>query len=63
MMPTVADELGTKARQWQHDGWAFVEGLVPEADIDAAADDLARLYGADTYDNYNQAEGFGDGAA
>ena len=28
-----------------------------------AAEDLALLYGEDTYDNYNQAEGFGDGSA
>jgi hypothetical protein len=55
-------EFADAARQWQNDGWALVEGLVPTADIDAVADDLARLYGNDTFDNYNRAKGFGDGS-
>ncbi|MBV8690216.1 MAG: phytanoyl-CoA dioxygenase family protein [Actinobacteria bacterium] len=50
------------AQQWQEQGYAIVDGLIPEADIDAAADDIARLYGGDTFDNYNQAKGFGDGS-
>ncbi len=62
MMPPVGDDFEAAARQWQTEGWALVEGLVPETDIDAAADDLARLYGGDTFDDYNRAKGFGDGA-
>ncbi len=58
----VADEFEAAARQWRHDGWALVEGLVPEADIDAVRDDLAHLYGTDTFDDYNRAGFFGDGA-
>lgn len=48
--------------QWREEGWALVEGLVPTVDIDAVADDVARLFGGDTFDNYNQAKGFGDGS-
>lgn len=55
-------ELAVAARQWQQDGWALVEGLIPADDIDAAADDLNRLYGSNTFDNYNRAKGFGDGS-
>ncbi|MEY2473110.1 MAG: hypothetical protein QOK28_2439 [Actinomycetota bacterium] len=54
-------KFAEQARQWQHEGFALVEGLVPSEDIDAVADDLARLYGEDTFDNYNKAKGFGDG--
>ncbi|MEY2417429.1 MAG: hypothetical protein QOG90_109 [Actinomycetota bacterium] len=54
-------KFAEQARQWQHEGFALVEGLVPSADIDAVGDDLARLYGEDTFDNYNKAKGFGDG--
>jgi Phytanoyl-CoA dioxygenase (PhyH) len=50
------------ARQWQTEGWALVEGLVPEADVDAVADDLQRLFAGDTFADYNQASGFGDGS-
>jgi len=57
----VAGDLADAAQQWQTEGWALVDGLVPEADIDAAADDLERLYGSDTFANYNGAAGFGDG--
>ena len=46
-------EFAAAAAQWQREGWVLVEGLVPEADIDAVADDLERLYGGDTFDNYN----------
>ena len=53
-------ELAGQARQWQTEGWALIEGLVPEVDIDAAGDDLARLYGSDTFADYNQASGFRD---
>ena len=56
-------EFADAARQWQDDGFAIVEGLIPTDDIDAVADDLARLYGSDTFDNYNQAKGFGDGSS
>jgi hypothetical protein len=34
---------------------------VPTDDIDAAADDVGRLYGGDTFADYNRASGFGDG--
>ena len=61
-MPVVGTDLEAAARQWQDEGWALVEGLVPEADIDAVAEDVARLYATDTFDNYNQAKGFGDGS-
>ncbi len=54
-------EFAAAARHWQEEGFAVVEGLVPTDDIDAVADDLAHLYGTDSYKNYNQAEGFGDG--
>jgi hypothetical protein len=57
----VGYKFAEQARQWQHEGFALVEGLVPSEDIDAVADDLARLYGEDTFDNYNKAKGFGDG--
>jgi hypothetical protein len=57
----VGYEFAAAARQWQDDGFAVVEGLVPTDDIDAAGDDLARLYGTDTFDDYNRASGFGDG--
>ncbi|HUR78607.1 MAG TPA: phytanoyl-CoA dioxygenase family protein [Acidimicrobiales bacterium] len=55
-------EFADAARRWRDDGWALVEGLVPTDDIDAVTDDLARLYGGDTFDNYNKAKGFGDGS-
>ena len=55
-------DLEAAAARWQADGWALVEGLVPEADVDRVADDLQRLYGADTFDDYNRARGFGDGS-
>ena len=55
-------DLGAAAAQWQSDGWALVDGLVPEADVDGVAADLERLYGADTFDDYNRAAGFGDGS-
>jgi hypothetical protein len=56
----MGDEFAAAARQWQDDGWALVEGLVPEADIDAVADDIALLYGSDTFADYNRAKGSGD---
>ena len=40
----------------------MVDGLVPEADVDAVAGDLERLFSDDTFADYNQAAGFGDGA-
>ena len=39
----------------------LVDGLVPEADIDAVAGDLEHLYAEDTFADYNRAAGFGDG--
>ena len=57
----MADDFAAAARQWQAEGVAVVEGLIPTDDIDAVADDLARLYGGDTFDDYNRAAGFGDG--
>lgn len=56
----VADDLEAAAAQWRTEGWALVDGLVPEADIDAVAGDLRRLFSGDTFDDYNQASGFGD---
>ena len=61
MGPDAADELGTAARQWQEEGFALVPGLIPTEVIDAAAGELAGVYDADTFDDYNQARGFGDG--
>src|SRR5205823_10689289 len=58
----VGDDLAAAAEQWQTEGWALVEGLVPEPDVDAVASDLERLYSEDTFDNYNRAAGFGDGS-
>jgi hypothetical protein len=56
------DALLASARQWQTEGWALVDSLVDATDVDAVAGDLERLYGSDTFDNYNQAAGFGDGS-
>ncbi len=56
------DGYEAAAKQWQTEGWTLVEGLVPEADIDAVRDDLAHLYGTDTFDDYNRAGFFGDGS-
>lgn len=58
----MADDLAAAAHRWQTEGWALVDGLVPEADVDAVADDLRRLFEADTFDDYNGAAGFGDGS-
>jgi hypothetical protein len=55
-------EFAEAAQQWREEGWALVEGLVPTDDIDALAEDLERLFGGDTFDNYNKAKGFGDGS-
>jgi len=55
------DDLAAAARQWQTEGWALVDGLVPEADIDAVAGDLKRLFDGDTFADYNRSTGFGDG--
>lgn len=57
----MSDELETAARQWQEEGFAIVEGLVPHDDIDAAVHELDALYGGDTFDDYNRASGIGDG--
>src|SRR5580698_1503941 len=57
----MADDLLKAAHQWQTEGWALVDGLIDVVDIDAVADDLKRLYGSDTFADYNRAAGFGDG--
>ena len=57
----MVDDFAGAAKQWQDDGWALVEGLVPEGDIDAVREDLAHLYGTDTFDDYNRVGFFGDG--
>jgi hypothetical protein len=57
----VADELVDATRRWREDGFALVPGVIPVDEIDAAVDELAALYGSDTFDDYNQARGFGDG--
>ena len=58
----MADDLLAAAYQWQTEGWAVVDGLISAADIDAVAEDLERLYGSDTFADYNRAAGFGDGS-
>jgi hypothetical protein len=58
----VADELHTAARQWQTEGWAVVNGLVPEEDVDVVADELEKLFATDTFADYNRSKGFGDGS-
>jgi hypothetical protein len=58
----MVEDLGAAAHQWQTEGWTLVDGLVPEADVDAVAGDLERLFAADTFADYNQARGFGDGS-
>lgn len=58
----MADGLLKAAHQWQTEGWALVEGLVPPDDVDAVAGDLEGLFAADTFADYNQASGFGDGS-
>ena len=55
-------DLAAAAAQWQADGWALVDGLVPAEDVDAVAGDLQRLYSTDTFDDYNGAAGLGDGS-
>jgi len=58
----VADDLLAAAQRWQTEGWALVEGLIEAAEVDAVADDLERLFGADTFADYNRASGLGDGS-
>jgi len=58
----VADDLAAAAHQWQTDGWALVDGLVPQADIDAVKGDLEQLFSTDTFADYNRAGRFGDGS-
>src|SRR5262245_15678227 len=57
----MADGFSGATRQCQQEGFALVPGVVPVDDIDAVAGDLARLYGSDTFDDYNRTQGFGDG--
>jgi hypothetical protein len=56
----MTDQFAAAARQWQDDGWALAEGLVPEKDVDAVADDIALLFGTDTFADYNKAKGSGE---
>jgi hypothetical protein len=58
----VADDLRAAAHQWQSEGWALVDGLLGEAEVDAVAGDLERLFAADTFADYNRASRFGDGS-
>jgi len=58
----VEDDLVDAARQWQTEGWAIAEALVPTADVDAAAADLEQLFATDTFADYNRASGIGDGS-
>jgi hypothetical protein len=58
----VADDLLKAAHQWQTEGWALVNGLVSRDDVDAVAGDLEGLFAADTFADYNQSSGFGDGS-
>jgi hypothetical protein len=58
----MVDDLVAAAHQWQTEGWVIVDGLVPEAEIDAVAGDLERLFAGDTFADYNRAAGFGDGS-
>ena len=51
----VEDNLLAAAHQWQSEGWALVDGLVPGSDVDAVAGDLDRLFAADTFADYNRA--------
>ena len=55
-------EFAAAAQQWQTEGWALVEGLIPESEIDELADDLDRLYGEDTFRDYNGMKKYGDGS-
>ena len=52
----MTSEFEAAAKQWQDDGYVVFEGLVPEADIDAARHDLEKLYGADTFADYNRVQ-------
>jgi hypothetical protein len=58
----VGDELLEAAKQWRTEGWALVDGLVPEEDVDAVAGELEELFAADTFADYNRSTGFGDGS-
>ncbi|MEY2469919.1 MAG: hypothetical protein QOF21_2617 [Actinomycetota bacterium] len=60
MMRSVIDDFAGAALQWQEQGWALLEGLVPTADIDAVGGDLDHLYGTDTFADYNKAKGSGE---
>ena len=55
-------DLTAAAHRWQTEGWALVDGLVPTDDIDAVQPDLEHLFAVDTFDDYNRAAKFGDGA-
>ncbi|HEY1828500.1 MAG TPA: phytanoyl-CoA dioxygenase family protein [Acidimicrobiales bacterium] len=56
------DDLLAAAQTWQREGWALVDGLISEAELDAVADDLERLFSTDTFADYNRLAGIGDGS-
>jgi len=56
------EDLVASVHQWQSEGWALVDGIIPEADVDAVADDLRRLFATDTFADYNRSAGIGDGS-
>jgi hypothetical protein len=58
----VAEGLLGAAHQWRTEGWALVDGLVPEAEIDAVGGDLERLFAGDTFADYNRLADLGDGS-
>lgn len=58
----MADNLLAAAHQWRTEGWVLVDGLVPRADVDAVSGDLERLFGTDTFADYNRTGGIGDGS-
>jgi len=58
----MAEDLLAAAHQWQTEGWALVDGLILESEIDAVAGELERLFTADTFADYNRATGIGEGS-
>jgi hypothetical protein len=58
----MTDDLLAAAHQWKTEGWALVNGLLPESEVDAVTGDLEQLFATDTFADYNRAGGFGDGS-
>jgi hypothetical protein len=58
----MGEHLLSSLHQWQTEGWALVDGLIPEADVDAVAGDLRKLFATDTFADYNRSSGIGDGS-